>query len=69
MFFSKTALTTVLVFGLKLGTKYVIFTFNCNETLGISDLEIVKKIVQIEVFGHFLDFALLIFRGFPHNDR
>ena len=28
-----------------------------------------KKIVQIEVFGHFLDFATLVFLDFAHNDR
>ena len=34
------------------------------------DLEIVKKkIAQIEVFGHFLDFALLVFLDLQHNDR
>ena len=27
------------------------------------------KIVQIEVFGHFLDFTLLVFLDFAHNDR
>ena len=28
-----------------------------------------QKIAQIEVFRHFLDFALLVFLDFPHNDR
>ena len=28
-----------------------------------------QKIAQIEVLGHFLDFALLVFLAFPHNDR
>ena len=28
-----------------------------------------QKIAQIEVFGHFLDFALLVFLDFAHNDR
>ena len=28
-----------------------------------------QNIAQIEVFGHFLDFALLIFLDFAHNDR
>ena len=28
-----------------------------------------QKIVQIEVFGHFLDFASLVFLDFAHNDR
>ena len=27
------------------------------------------KIAQIEVFGHFLDFALLVFLDFAHNNR
>ena len=39
----------------------------CN--LDISDLEIGNKIPQIEVFGHFLDFASLVFLYFAHNDR
>ena len=28
-----------------------------------------QKIAQIEVFGHFLDFASLVFFDFPDNDR
>ena len=28
-----------------------------------------QKIAQIEVFGHFLDFALLVFLDFVYNDR
>ena len=28
-----------------------------------------QKIVQIEIFGHFLDFASLDFLDFAHNDR
>ena len=28
-----------------------------------------QKIVQIEVFDHFLDFASLVFLDFEHNDR
>ena len=28
-----------------------------------------QKIAQIEVFGHFLDFASLVFLDFGHNDR
>ena len=28
-----------------------------------------KKIAQIKVFGHFLDFAWLVFLDFPHTDR
>ena len=37
--------------------------------LEIFDLEIIKKIAQIEVFGHFLDFVSLVFLDFAHNDR
>ena len=28
-----------------------------------------QKIAQIEVFGHFLNFASLVFLDFAHNDR
>ena len=28
-----------------------------------------EKIVQIEVLGHFLEFALLVFPDFAHSDR
>ena len=28
-----------------------------------------QKIAQIEVFGHFLDIASLVFLDFAHNDR
>ena len=34
-----------------------------------NSLKICPKIAQIEVFGHFLDFALLVFLDFAHNDR
>ena len=44
-----------------------IFRKNCN--LEILDLEIIKKITQIEVYGHFLDAASLVFLDFAHNDR
>ena len=40
-----------------------------QKNLDIFDLEIVKKTAQIEVFGHFLDFASLVFLDFAHNDR
>ena len=43
-----------LVFGLKLVLN---MTFNLNETYFSV---IFQKIVQIEVFGHFLDFASLV---------
>ena len=32
-------------------------------------MEIVKKISEIEVFGHFLDFESLVFLDFAHNDK
>ena len=72
MFFSKTALTTVLDFGLKLVLN---MTFNLNETY-CSEIFAVsrylalirQKIAQVEVFGHFLDFASLVFLHFAHND-
>ena len=28
-----------------------------------------QKNAQVEVFGHFLDFASLVFLDFAHNDR
>ena len=28
-----------------------------------------QKTAQVETFGHFLDFALLVFLDFQHNDR
>ena len=63
-----------LIFGLKLVLNV---TFNLSETyfskricnLEIFDLEIVKKTAQIEVFGHFLDFASLVFLDFADNNR
>ena len=63
IFFSKTAWTIFLVFGLKLELN---MTFNLNETYFSV---IFQKIAQIEVFGHFLDFASLVFLDFAHNDR
>ena len=74
IFFSKTALTIFLVFGLKLVLN---MTFNLNETYFSEKFAIwryltsksSKKIAQIEVFGHFLDFASLVFLDFAHNDR
>ena len=69
VFFSKTALTIFLAFGMKLVLN---MTFNLNETsfseknwnLEIFDLERRQK-----VFGHFLDFASLVFLDFAHNDK
>ena len=64
----------MLVFGLKL---VLSMTFNLNETYFSEKFEIwryltsksSKKIAQIEVFDHFLDFVLLIFLNFAHNGR
>ena len=52
-------------------------TFNLNETYFSEKFAIwryltsksSKKIAQIEVFGHFLDFPLLVFLDFADNDR
>ena len=44
-----------------------IFQKICN--LEIFEFEIVKKIAQIEFFGHFFDFASLVFLDFACNDR
>ena len=41
--------------------------FQKNLQLEIFDLQIVKKIIQMKVFGYFLDFALLVFLDFAHN--
>ena len=37
--------------------------------LEIFDLEIAKKLPKLRFLVHFLDFALLVFLDFPHNDR
>ena len=73
IFFSKTAQTIFFYFGLKLVLN---ITFNLNETyfsekFSIGDIwpRIRQKIAQIEVFGHFLEFTLLVFLDFAHNDR
>ena len=73
IFFSKTALTIFLGFGLKLVLN---MTFNLNETCFSEKVSIWRyltskssKIAQVEVFGHFLDFVLLVFLDFPHNHR
>ena len=60
IFFSKTALTIFLVFGLKLVLN---MTFNLSETY------FPEKITLTEVFGHSFDFASLVFLDFAHNDR
>ena len=62
-----------MVFGLKL----VLSTnFNLNDNFFSEKFAIWsiwsrnrQKITQIVVFGHFLDFASLVFFGFAHNDR
>ena len=73
IFFSKTALTIFLVFGLKLVLN---MTFNLNEPIFQKNLQFGdiwprnrQKIAQIEVFGHFLNFASLVFLDFAHNNR
>ena len=73
IFSSETALTIFLVFGLKLVLN---MTFNLNENYFSEKFAIRRyltskssKIAQIEIFGHFLDFASLVFLGFAHNDR
>ena len=72
--FSKTALKIFLIF--KLGDckdrklterdfwkKLLIWRYSLNP------LEICSKIAQVEVVGHFLDFASLVFHDFTHYDR
>ena len=71
IFFSKTALTIFFVFGLKLVLN---LSFSLNETYFSEKFGDIwprnrQKIVQIEVFGHCLDFASLVFLDFAHNDR
>ena len=73
IFFSKTALTIFLGFGLKLVLN---MTFNLKQTyfseiFPIGDIwpRNRQKIAHIEVFGHFLDFVSLVFLDFAHNDR
>ena len=65
IFFSKTLLTILFVFGLKLVLN---MTFNWNETIFQGNLQFGdiwlrnrQKIAQIEVFGHFVDIASLVF--------
>ena len=67
IFFSKTALTIFLVFGLKL----VLNMKNFKKILQFGPIWPRNRqiIAQIEVFGHFLDFTSLVFLDFAHNDR
>ena len=60
-------LITFLVFGLKLVLN---MTLNLNGTY-FPDIwpRNRQKIAQIEVSGHFLDFASLVFLDFAQNDR
>ena len=73
IFFSKTALTFFLVFGLKLvqiwPSIWMKPIFQKNVQFGDIWLWNRQKIAQIVVFGHFLDFASLVFLDFAHNDR
>ena len=62
-----------LVFGLKLVLN---MTFNLNETYFSEKLSIsgyltseLSKYCPNWSFGHFLDFEVLVFLDFPHNDR
>ena len=73
IFFSKTALIIFFAFGLKLVLN---MTFNLNETCFSEKITTSRylasncqKMAQIEVFGHFLGFVLLVFHDFAHNDR
>ena len=73
IFFSKTGLTTFLVFGLKLVLN---MTFNLNETFFSERFVIWRYLTskssknsQIEVFGNFLDVESLVFFNFALNDR
>ena len=43
--------------------------FSENLQFGDILLRYRQKIAQIEDFGHFLDFASLVFLDFAHNDR
>ena len=74
--FSETALSICLIFGMKLGgykggkvtepdfwKKILIWRYSRK------GLQISPETAQIEVFGHILDFALLVFLDFAHNDR
>ena len=71
IFFSKTAMTIFLVFGLKLVLN---MTFNLNETYFSEKFAIWRYLTSKSSkncpnWGHFLDFASLVFLGFAHNDR
>ena len=72
-YFSQKSLTIFLVFGLKLVLN---ITFNLNETYFSEKFAIWRYLTSksskncpIKDFGHFLDFALLVFLDFAHNDR
>ena len=66
--FSQTALTIFLIFGLKLALN---MTFNLKETYFSEKFAIwnfaIRKIAQIEVFDHLLNFASLVFLDFSHD--
>ena len=73
IFFSKTA-DNVFGFWPDVCTKYDLqFEWNLffRKNLQFGDIwpRNRQKIAQIEVFGHFLDFASLVFLDFEHNDR
>ena len=73
IFSSKMTLTIFLVFDLKLELN---MTFNLNETCFPEKLSIWRCLTSKssknspnEVFGHFLEFALLVFLDFAHNRK
>ena len=77
IFFSKTALTVFLVFGLFFLVFGLNIMLNLNETdffrkicnLEIFDLGIVKTLPKLSFFYHFLNFASFVFFDFAYNDR
>ena len=76
IFFSKTALKIVCVFGLKLvpnSLKLVSIwlkpIFQKNLQFGYIWPWNRQKNTQMEFFGHFLDFTSLVFLDFAYNDR
>ena len=74
IFFSKTAVTILSVFGLK---SLLNMTFNLNEIYFSEKIVILrylasrssKKLPKLSFFSHFLDFILSILLDFAHNDR
>ena len=74
IFLSKSALTIFFGFWPEVSTKYDLqfernLFFRKNLQFGDIWPRNRQNISQIEVFGHFLDFAILVFPDFPHNDK